>query len=60
MVAADSKEHAREAAAKVTVDFEPLPEYLNYLEAAMPDAMRIHDDHPEYLGSSAHHQGRRA
>lgn len=46
LVAADTKEHAREAAAKVTVDFEPLPEYLNYLEAAMPDAMRIHDDHP--------------
>ncbi len=46
LVAADTKEHAREAAAKVTVDFETLPEYLNYLEAAMPDAIRIHDDHP--------------
>lgn len=46
LVAADTKEHAREAAAKVTIDFEQLPEYLNYLEAAMPDAMRIHDDHP--------------
>ncbi len=46
MVAADTKEHARAAAAKVTVDFEPLPEYLNYLEAVMPDAIRIHDDHP--------------
>ena len=46
LVAADTKEHAREAAAKVTVDFEKLPEYLNYLEAVMPDAMRIHDDHP--------------
>ena len=46
LVAADTKEHAREAAAKVTVDFEQLPEYLNYLEAVMPDAMRIHDDHP--------------
>lgn len=46
LVAADTKEHAREAAAKVTVEYEQLPEYLNYLEAAMPDAMRIHDDHP--------------
>jgi len=46
LVAADTKEHARAAAAKVTVDFEQLPEYLNYLEAAMPDAMRIHSDHP--------------
>ncbi|HYE66978.1 MAG TPA: 2Fe-2S iron-sulfur cluster-binding protein, partial [Anaerovoracaceae bacterium] len=46
LVAADTKEHARAAAAKVTVDYERLPEYLNYLEAAMPDAVRIHDDHP--------------
>jgi len=46
LVAADTKDHARAAAAKVTIDFEQLPEYLNYLEAAMPDAMRIHDDHP--------------
>ena len=46
LVAADTKDHARAAAEKVTVDFEQLPEYLNYLEAAMPDAMRIHDDHP--------------
>jgi aldehyde oxidoreductase len=46
LVVADTKEHARDAAEKVTIDFEQLPEYLNYLEAAMPDAMRIHDDHP--------------
>lgn len=46
LVAADTKEHAREAAAKVAVDFELLPAYLNYLEAAMPDAIRIHEDNP--------------
>ncbi len=46
LVAADTKEHAREAAAKVTIEYEQLPEYLNYLEAAMPDAERIHSDHP--------------
>ena len=46
LVAADSKEHARAAAAKVTVEIEKLPEYLNFLEAAMPDAMRIHEDTP--------------
>ncbi len=46
LVAADSKDRAREAAAKVTIEYEQLPEYLNYLEAAMPDAVRIHDDHP--------------
>ncbi len=46
LVVADTKEHARAAAEKVTIDYEQLPEYTNYLEAAMPDAMRIHDDHP--------------
>lgn len=46
MVCADTKENARAAAAKVTIEYEQLPEYLNYLDAAMPDAMRIHDDHP--------------
>ena len=46
LVAADTKENAQAAAAKVTIDFEQLPEYLNYLDAAMPDAIRVHDDHP--------------
>ncbi len=46
MVVADTKDHARDAAAKVTIDYEQLPEYLNYLEAVMPDAVRIHEDHP--------------
>ena len=46
LVAADTKEHAREAAAKVKVDLEPLPEYTNYLDAAMPEALRIHDESP--------------
>lgn len=46
LVCADTKDHAREAAAKVKVEIEQLPEYLNYLDAAMPDAMRIHGDTP--------------
>ena len=40
------KDHARAAAAKVKVEIEQLPEYLNYLDAVMPDAMRIHEDTP--------------
>ena len=44
LVAADTKDHAREAAAKVKVKIEKLPEYLSYLDAVMPDAMRIHED----------------
>ncbi len=46
LVAADTKDHARAAAAKVKVEIERLPEYLNYLDAVLPDAMRIHDDTP--------------
>ena len=46
MVAADTKANARAAAAKVTVDIEELPAYMNYLEAVLPDAQRIHADHP--------------
>lgn len=46
LAVADTKEHARAAAAKVKVEIEKLPEYLNFLEAAMPDAMRIHEDTP--------------
>jgi len=42
LVAADTKDHALAAAKKVKVEVEPLPEYLNYLDAAMPDAKRIH------------------
>ena len=46
LVAADTKEHAREAAEKVTIEYEQLPEVLSYLEAVLPDAVRVHDDHP--------------
>jgi aldehyde oxidoreductase len=46
LVAADTKEHAREAAQKVHVEIEKLPEYMSFLEAAMPDAQRIHEDTP--------------
>ncbi|MDR1068596.1 MAG: molybdopterin-dependent oxidoreductase, partial [Clostridiales Family XIII bacterium] len=46
LVVADTKTHAREAASKVTMEYEQLPEMLNYLDAAKPDAVRVHDDHP--------------
>lgn len=46
LVVADTKEQARAAAAKVKVEIEKLPEYLSFLEAAMPDAQNIHEDTP--------------
>lgn len=45
-VAADTQEHAREAAKRVKVDLEPLPEYLNFVDAVMPDAVEIHEGTP--------------
>ena len=46
LVVARTNKEARAAAAKVTMDYEKLPEYTSYLEAVMPDAMRIHEDTP--------------
>ena len=46
LVAADTKEHARAAAAEVKVELELLPEYTNFLDAAMPDAINIHEGSP--------------
>ncbi|MDR0311571.1 MAG: molybdopterin-dependent oxidoreductase [Acidobacteriota bacterium] len=45
-VVADTEENARAAAARVKVEIEQLPEYLNYLDAVLPDAVRVHDDTP--------------
>jgi len=44
LAVADTKENARAAAAKVKVEIERLPEYLSYLDAVMPDAIRVHED----------------
>lgn len=46
LVCADTREHARAAAAAVKVDLEQLPEYTSALEAVMPDAMQIHPNVP--------------
>lgn len=49
VVAADTREHARAAAQAVKVSMEPLPEYLNFLDAVAPDALRIHEGPNTYL-----------
>jgi aldehyde oxidoreductase len=45
-VIADTELHARAAAAAVKVEVEQLPEYKNFLDAAAPDAARIHEHSP--------------
>lgn len=46
LAVAKTKEQARAAAAEVKVEIEKLPEYLNYLDAVMPDSIRVHEDTP--------------
>ena len=46
VVAADTRRHAREAAKKVKVICEPLPEYLDVLDSVKEDAVEIHPGTP--------------
>lgn len=46
IVAADTEEHARAAAAAVKVDLEVLPAYMSVPEALAPDAIEIHPGIP--------------
>lgn len=46
IVAADTEEHAKAAAAKVKVDLEVLPAYMSAMEAIAPDAIEIHPGTP--------------
>jgi len=46
IVAADTEEHAREAAKHVKVDLEILPAYMSAPEALAPDAIEIHPGVP--------------
>lgn len=43
MVIAETEEQARAAAKMVKIEFEPLSEYMNYLDSAQPDALHIHE-----------------
>ena len=46
VVVADNEEHARAAARKVKVDYEPLPELIHIREAIKPDAVSVFEDCP--------------
>lgn len=45
LVAADTKENAQQAAEKVTIEYEELPAVLSFLDAAKPNAIRVHEEH---------------
>lgn len=57
VVIADSEEIAREAAKKVIVEIESLPEYMNLLDAVVPDAIPIHGQTPNMFMVGAHIKG---
>ena len=46
VVAADTEEHARAAAATIKVEYEPLAAYTDVLDAIDPDAERVHKESP--------------
>lgn len=54
LVAAETREAARKAAAQVKVSVEPLPEYMNLLDAIAPDAMEIHPGVPNLYYRQPH------
>lgn len=46
LVAADTREHAREAAKHVKMEYEQLPEYIGRNDAIMPGAVSVHEGYP--------------
>ena len=48
LVAADTEEHAREAAKKVKQNLEVLPAYMSFPEAVMPNAIQLHEGLPNF------------
>jgi aldehyde oxidoreductase len=48
LVAADTEEHAREAAKKVKQNLEVLPAYMTYPEAVMPNAIQLQETLPNF------------
>ncbi|MDR0861245.1 MAG: molybdopterin-dependent oxidoreductase [Oscillospiraceae bacterium] len=48
VVAADTEEHAREAAKKVKQNLEILPAYMTFPEAVQPNAIQLHETLPNF------------
>ncbi|MBP5166095.1 MAG: molybdopterin-dependent oxidoreductase [Oscillospiraceae bacterium] len=48
LVAADTREHAREAAKKVKQKLEVLPSYMTLPEAVMPNSIQLHKNVPNF------------
>jgi aldehyde oxidoreductase len=57
-VAADTEANARAAAKAVKLEVEELPSYLTFVEAAMPNAIRLHKDLPNFYLEQPVYKGR--
>jgi aldehyde oxidoreductase len=57
-VAADTEEHAREAAKKVKQNLEILPAYMTFPEAVMPNAIQLHESLPNFYMEQPVFKGR--
>ncbi|MBN1568980.1 MAG: molybdopterin-dependent oxidoreductase [Acidobacteria bacterium] len=58
LVAADTEEHARAAAKKVKQNLEILPAYMTFPEAAMPNAIQLHETLPNFYMEQPVFKGR--
>ena len=58
LVAADTEEHARAAAAAVKQELEVLPTYFTYPEACMPNAIQMHETCPNSYLEAPLHKGK--
>ncbi|MBN2038405.1 MAG: molybdopterin-dependent oxidoreductase [Spirochaetes bacterium] len=58
LVAADTQEHARAAAAKVKQNLEILPAYMSFPETVIPNAVQIHDTLPNFYMEQPVYKGR--
>jgi aldehyde oxidoreductase len=54
IIAADTRAHARAAAAAVQIEFDPLPVYLTPKEALAPGADKLHDWSPNLISTTPH------
>ncbi|MDR3225357.1 MAG: molybdopterin-dependent oxidoreductase [Clostridiales Family XIII bacterium] len=58
LVAAETESAARDAAKKVVQDIEELPSYRTFVEAAMPNAIQLHKDLPNFYLEQPVYKGR--
>ncbi len=58
LIAADTEEHAREAAKKVKQNLEILPSYMTFPEAVMPNAIQLHETLPNFFMEQPVYKGR--